>query len=214
LQSVAENSADAIVTTDVRGRITYVSPGGARMFGHAEEAVLGRRVASFYRGGRAEAWAVAKRLSQQGQLRNHETALRARDGAWVPVSASVSLLRDAQGRVVGTLGVIRDLSERDAAEAARREASEFRTVTLLAGGVAHEVNNPLAIIVGQLELLAIVRPPDGPDAKRIERALAAAKEIKDIVGRLAKLARIETTLPDKLLPPILDIRRSAGEGAP
>jgi PAS domain S-box-containing protein len=214
LQSVAENSADGIVTTDVRGRLTYVSPGAARMLGHPAEAVLGRRVASFYRGGRAEAWAVAKRLRQQGKLRNHETALQAGDGVWVPVSVSVSLLRDAQGRLVGTLGIIHDLSDREAAEAARREVSEFRTVTLLAGGVAHEVNNPLAVIVGQLELLLAVRPPDRPEAMRIERALAAAREIRDIVARLAKLARIETTRADKLLPPILDIRRSAGESAP
>ncbi len=211
LESITENSADAIVTTDVRGRISYVSPGAVRMFGHAAEDVIGRRVAAYYRGGMAEAWAMAKRLRQDGEVLNYETGLRARDGAWVPVSASVSQLRDAQGRVVGTLGVIRDLTEREAADAARREASELRTVSMLAGGVAHEVNNPLAVIMGQLELLAVGCSPDGPEARRIERALAAAREIKDSVVRLAKLTRIETTVADKLLPPILDLRRSAGE---
>jgi PAS domain S-box-containing protein len=211
LKSIAENSADGIVTTDVRGRITYVSPGAERMFGHPAGDAIGRRVSAYYRGGRAEAWAVATRLRQDGEVLSYETAIRARDGAWVPVSASVSLLRDAQGRVAGTLGVIRDLTDREAADAARREASEFRTVSLLAGGVAHEVNNPLAIIVGQLELLATGMSPDGPEGRRVERALAAAKEIKDAVIRLAKLSRIETTTADKLLPPILDIRRSAGE---
>jgi len=181
------------------------------MFGHPAGDAIGRRVSAYYRGGRAEAWAVATRLRQDGEVLSYETAIRARDGAWVPVSASVSLLRDAQGRVAGTLGVIRDLTDREAADAARREASEFRTVSLLAGGVAHEVNNPLAIIVGQLELLATGMSPDGPEGRRVERALAAAKEIKDAVIRLAKLSRIETTTADKLLPPILDIRRSAGE---
>jgi PAS domain S-box-containing protein len=213
LQSVAENSADGILTTDVRGRITYVSPGAVRIFGHDPAAVLGQRVAGFYKRGTAEAWSIARRLRQQGEVRNYETALRGRDGDWIPVSASVSLLRDTRGRVVGTLGVIRDLTEREAAEAARREATELRTVTTLAGGVAHEVNNPLAVIAGQLELLALASAPDGPEAKRIERALQSVREIKQIVGRLTRIVRIRTTKPDAFLPPILDISRSAAEAA-
>jgi PAS domain S-box-containing protein len=213
LQSVAENSADGIVTTDVRGRITYVSPGAVRMFGHRADEALGQRVASFYRRGSAEAWSLARRLQQHGEVRDYETALRGKHGGWIPVSASVSLLRDARGRVVGTLGVIRDLTEREAAEAARREATELRAVTTLAAGVAHEVNNPLAVIAGQLELLALACPPEGREAKRIERALQSVREIKQIAGRLSRITRIRTTTADRSLPPILDISRSAGEVA-
>jgi PAS domain S-box-containing protein len=213
LRSVAENSADGIVTTDVRGRITYVSPGAVRLFGHGAEEALGQRVAGYYRKGAREAWQIARQLRRHGEVRDYETALRRKDGTWIPVSASVSLLRDARGHIVGTLGVIRDLTERQAGEAARREASELRTVTTLAGGVAHEVNNPLAVIAGQLEFLALACAPEGPEAKRIERALQSVREIKQIVTRLSRIARIRTTTPDPFLPPILDISRSAGEAA-
>jgi PAS domain S-box-containing protein len=211
LKSVAENSADGIVTTDVRGRITYVSPGAVRLFGHSAEEALGQRVAGYYPKGAGEAWKIARQLRRHGEVRDYETALRRKDGSWIPVSASVSLLRDTRGRVVGTLGVVRDLTERQAGEAARREASELRTVTTLAGGVAHEVNNPLAVIAGQLEFLAMGCPPDGPEAKRIERALQSVREIKQIVTRLSRIARIRTTTPDPYLPPILDISSSAAD---
>jgi PAS domain S-box-containing protein len=211
LRSVAENSADGIVTTDVRGRITYVSPGAVRMFGHRADEVLGQRVAGYYRKGAAEAWRIARRLRQHGEVRDYQTALRGKHGGWVPVSASVSLLRDAHGRVVGTVGVIRDLTEHEAAEAAQRETTVLRAVTTLAAGVAHEVNNPLAVVAGQLELLALGYGLDGPEAKRIERALESVREIKQIVGRLTRIVRIRTTVPDPILPPILDIRRSAAD---
>jgi len=209
LQSIAQNSADAIVTTDGRGRVTYVSPGAEAMFGYRAAEVLGRPAADYYRSGRAEARAVTKRLGAEGQIRNYETALRAKDGRWVTVSASISLLRGAAGAVIGTLGVIKDMTEREAAEAARREVAELRAVTLVAGGVAHEIINPLTALIGQLEMLAWDLPTEGEAAKRIKQALAAAERIEHIVARMTKISRIETTPTDNILPPVLDIQKSS-----
>jgi PAS domain S-box-containing protein len=209
LQSIAENSADGIVTTDIHGRLTYVSPGAVRMFGYAPSEVLGRPVARYYQSGRREAGAMGRRLRDQGQVRNHETAVRAKDGRAVPVSVSLSLLRDAAGAVTGTLGVMRDMSEHHAAEAARREVAQLRAVNLLSGGVAHEVNNPLGVVVGQLELLEMGLAPETREAHRVRQALEAAREIKAIVTRMAHITRIETASWGTDLPPILDIRRSS-----
>jgi PAS domain S-box-containing protein len=210
LQSIAENSADAIVTTDLRGRITYFSPGAEAMFGYRIHEVLGQPVALFYRAGRPEARAVTRRLATEGQLQNYETWLRTKDRRWVSVSASISLLRDPAGVRVGTVGVIKDMTAREAAEAARREATELRAIALLAGGVAHEVNNALAVIVGQLDLLADDLPPTGKAAKRVQRALAAAEEIRAITARMKNITRVQTVPVDRSLPPILDLRRSSG----
>ena len=210
LQSIAENSADAIVTADVSGRLTYVSPGAEEMFGYPAGEILGEPTAAFYRSGPGEARAAAKRVRAEGRLRNYDTAVRARDGRWVPVSASISLLRGARGAVVGTLAVIKDMTEREAGEAARQEVAELRAITLLAGGVANEINNPLGVILGQLELLKATLPNDGKAARRLEQALAAGNEIRDIVARMTRLTRVASTPPDNRLPPILDIRKSSG----
>jgi PAS domain S-box-containing protein len=133
LQSIAHNSADAIVTTDLQGRITYVSPGAEPMFGYTADEVIGQRVATFYRGGRAETRAVTRRLGREGEIRNYETAVRAKDGRWIPVSTSISLLKNAEGGLIGTLGVTKDMTARESAELARREAAELRAITLLPG---------------------------------------------------------------------------------
>jgi PAS domain S-box-containing protein len=116
LQSITDASADAIVTTDVHGRITYLSPGGLAIFGYRPEEILGQRVRDYYRSGPGEAEAVMRRLTAEGRIGNYETAFRAGDGRWVEVNASLSLLRDASGAIVGTVGVVRDMTESRRAE--------------------------------------------------------------------------------------------------
>jgi PAS domain S-box-containing protein len=54
LQSIAENSVDAIVTADVHGRVTYCSPGAEELLGYRAEELLGTRAAEYYRGGLEE----------------------------------------------------------------------------------------------------------------------------------------------------------------
>jgi PAS domain S-box-containing protein len=124
LQSIAENSADAIVTTDIHGGLTYVSPGTEEILGYPPAEVLGRRISDFYRGGVDEAREVMQRLMAEGRVRSYETVLRAKDGRWVEINCSISLLRDASGALVGTVGIFRDITERARAERALQESEE------------------------------------------------------------------------------------------
>jgi PAS domain S-box-containing protein len=129
LQSIAENSADAIVTADVHGRVTYWSPGGEELFGYRAEEVLGQRAATYYRGGVEEARAFMQRLQAEGRIRSYETAFRAKDGRWMEVSSSLSLLRDVHGTIIGTLAIYKDMTVHKRAEEALRESeAKYRTL--------------------------------------------------------------------------------------
>jgi len=129
LQSIAANSADAIVTADVHGRVTYFSPGAEELLGYRAEELLGTRAVDYYRGGLEEARAFMQRLRVEGRIRNYETALRTKDGGWVEVSSSISLLREVRGVVIGTLAIYKDMTEHKRAEAALRESEEkYRTL--------------------------------------------------------------------------------------
>jgi len=71
-REIAEQSADAIVTADLSGRITYWSPGAEKQTGYKAEEVVGTRLANFYlRGGYEEARAIMDRLEREGPITNY-----------------------------------------------------------------------------------------------------------------------------------------------
>ncbi|GIX49353.1 MAG: hypothetical protein KatS3mg131_3564 [Candidatus Tectimicrobiota bacterium] len=163
LRSIAENSADAIVTTDMRGRITYYSPGAEALIGHRADEILGRRGADFYRGGVDEARAIMQRLQAEERLRNYETALRARDGRWVEVSSSISLLRDITGAVVGTLAIFKDVTAHKQAQEELRLAKEQ----------AEEGQQ----LIAQLYRTAIAMQASQEPAERLQAFIRGAHEV-------------------------------------
>ncbi|MEM7246923.1 MAG: diguanylate cyclase [Acidobacteriota bacterium] len=110
LQVILESSADAIVTTDRTGRITYFSPGAADLFGHGPEVVIGHPVAEFYVGGEAAARKVQLHLQDSDRVRNLEMWFKSSKGRDIPASLTASLLRDADGEVLGTLGILKDIT--------------------------------------------------------------------------------------------------------
>src|SRR5258705_10176673 len=153
LQSITENSPDAIITTDGRGRVTYFSRGAEAMFGYSAAEMIGTSVADLYPGGREEARSVKRRLAEEGLLRNYESGFLAKDGRRGEISASISVLRDASGAAVGPLGLLTDIRERRQLEEQLRQSQKRDAIGRLAGVIAHEFDNLLAVIAGRTQLV-------------------------------------------------------------
>ncbi len=107
--------------------------------------------------------------------------------------------------------IYRDAAERLAGEEARREAASLRSVNLLAQAAAHEINNPLAIIMGYIQMLEDRLPPGTDESNWTRTCRNAAVRIRDAVGRLSRIVRVESTQPTGTLPPILDTERSTAK---
>jgi PAS domain S-box-containing protein len=103
----------------------------------------------------------------------------------------------------------RQARERMAAEAAARETSELRAATLVARAAAHEINNPLAVILGYLQLLEGRLPPDSREAKWGVQMLEAGARIRDAVGRLNSIIKVEAVPIAGDAPAMLDSVKSS-----
>jgi diguanylate cyclase (GGDEF)-like protein/PAS domain S-box-containing protein len=110
LETLLACLADALITTDTHGLITYFSPGAEDMFGFKSADVLGTRVADYYMGGDREARRVQRHVEEEGKLRNYEAWFKTAAGEPIPTSLSASLWRDREGTVLGTLGVLKDIT--------------------------------------------------------------------------------------------------------
>ena len=143
---------------------------------------------------------------EQGVLRTFGQPYRRRSGEIIAVDCARRIVQHGGRRY--EIVIYRESSEREAREASERDAAQLKAVTLLAAAAAHEINNPLAVVMGSLGLLARRLTPDTQEARWVDQALAGARRIRDIVLRMSHIVRVESTPPQGNLSPILDFEKS------
>ena len=139
-----------------------------------------------------------------GVTRDFHVELRTQDGGTVWVRMNARALRDGANEYWE--GTIEDITNHLRVEEAERRAETLRAVAKLANAAAHEINNPLSVIVGRLELLRRDLPPE--QQGRVAQVVEASRQIAKIIAHMGKLTRLET-LDDLPASPMLDLQRSA-----
>ena len=145
LQHILDNSPVMIVTTDLEGEIVSFNRGAEEALGYGAEEVIGRSASVLYREP-GERESLLRRIKQEGAVRDYQTDLQRKDGTALPTSITLSELRDASGKMIGTVGIAKDISRRKALMDQIILSERLAAVGRLAAGVAHEINNPLAVI--------------------------------------------------------------------
>jgi signal transduction histidine kinase len=151
------------------------------------------------------------RLKRGEHVEPYETVRRRKDGTLVEVSITVSPIRSS-GRIIGASAIGRDITEEKRAEAAFREATALRSVASLALAAAHEINNPLTVVWGEVQLLA--REAGARWEGRIASMLEGLERIRDVVARLNQINRLERSEQQQYLPEMLDLTKSSDRPEP
>jgi PAS domain S-box-containing protein len=130
-RTMAETVPDVVVMTDLEGRITYASRRAAALYGsESAQELLGRSAFEFIAPEDHErAMANLRKTLEEGAVRDVEYALLTQDGTRIPAELSAATIRDASGKAVALVAIIRDVTERVRAEEALREREElYRTL--------------------------------------------------------------------------------------
>jgi len=214
LTAILDATPDFVGSADPSGRLTFLNRAARHMLGLAPDADIdGYTFADCH-----PAWAT-RTLLEVGvpEATRHgvwagQLAIACADGREVPVSQVIVCHRDANGRVTRLSTIARDLSEIHAAQAHQRalearlqDAQKMESIGTLAGGVAHDFNNVLAVILGNLAIaredLGGEHPVQPPLALVQQAALRARTLVQQILAFSRRLPQERTVQP---LAPLLD----------
>lgn len=113
LANITESSADAIMSTDEEGRITSWNRGAEEIFGYTREEIMGRHFHEIVPEElMEEADMLRAEASRTGYVRSYQTYRLHKSGKKVPVSLTITVLKDRHGRVIGNAGIFKDLTDK------------------------------------------------------------------------------------------------------
>jgi PAS domain S-box-containing protein len=212
LQKLIDRSTDIVVATDRKGIVVYYNDGAAKDLGYSLDEILGSFVGRLY-----PSIEEAKRVMRcmrsaeyggSGKAENIQTTFLTKDGRQIPVAISGAIIYDENGEEDGTIGFAKDLRE-------ILHKDQLATLGEVAIGLSHEINNPLAVILNQAELLELDVSRLAGDAdcsvetERIDAVRREVARISEILGRVSEMVESETYETVDYVGPakMIDLRR-------
>jgi PAS domain S-box-containing protein len=204
-KNILDTVPDSLILTNLDGVILTVNRGGLVFFGYYESELVGKSINLLF----SKGW-VGKvfltNVSQEGVIRNFETKCKIRSGEEKPVLFSVSLVTDDNGKGLGFVFTIRDITELKQMQMRLVKAERLASIGELAGMVGHDIRNPLqGIRLALYRLKTKYEPQLGSDGKEIckiidECVASSDKIVNDLLdySREIKL-ELEKNNPEALL---------------
>ncbi|HEX2689628.1 MAG TPA: PAS domain S-box protein [Kofleriaceae bacterium] len=223
LERLIDSTVDAIIASDMRGRIILFNQGAERLLGYRARNVIGKiRVWELYEhDGARQVMRMLRSASYGGvgRLEQIRRDVRTASGEVVPVSMSASTLYEGE-REVATVGILTDLRDRIRMEQRLADAQQRLQLTEkqalvaeLAGAAAHELNQPLTSIMGYAELIERQSSANAAHLRAIAIIQSEAERMAGIVKKIGKITKYETT--DYIgTARMLDLERAAPESHP
>jgi len=138
---------------------------------------------------RASEWEKLEQLSPTHRSVHYEKEYLHKDGSIIPIDLTVSTNFDSAGNIINFVGFIVDISERKEFETQLRQKHKMEAVGYMAGGMAHNFNNNLSIILGNVELSQLKQAPNSEVIPLLENAKIAVRRSRDLVQKIITYSR-------------------------
>jgi len=190
LRRVLDGSPDVIIACDEESRITEFNRGAGRLFDIKPERAIGRTVDSVL----GAAAHIFEGVAADPEAEPHDVVVGREDGSSAEVSLAGAALCGAGGQPAGRVWIGRDVTKLRRVEKSLAQAERLSSLGEVVAGVAHELNNPLAGVMGYAELLR-AGECDPHQMRDLERIVESSQRCQKIVLKLLSFARKHT--PEK-----------------
>ncbi len=193
LELVIQSAPLAMALVNAQGLFTHVNPQFFQEYGYIAEEMLNRHYSILYADER-EMLQVMADLQAQGEVLSREVFFRHRAGHEVPTRISIRKLWGEDGILLGSVALGRNISEEVSLRRQLERAQKLEAVTALSGGLAHNFNNLLMVIMGLNTLMLASIEPGHPfyeDLKEIESQLGAGRELTQKLLAFARDTKFE-----------------------
>jgi len=190
LKSYLENAPDGIYHNDLQGKFLYGNHKSEEIIGYSREEMIGRNFQELNILPEQSLKKAMKMLqaSREGKSTGpDEIELISKDGRRIPIEINTSVVQYKDKTIV--LGFVRDITERKKLEEHLHRAEKMEALGTLAGGVAHDLNNVLGVLVGYSELILRKTPESSSLKKYAENIIQSSLKGSAIIQDLLTLAR-------------------------
>ncbi len=186
---------EGVITTDVDGIVQFMNAAASHLIGCSVEDAIGRPVVELCTledertGQRIEV--PVRRVAEGDHVADlpTQTRLSNGNGGWRMVRGCCAPIHSADSAVIGTVLVLRDVTEHERLEQELVRATRLESVGILAGGIAHDFNNILTAIMGNISIAQLDVDPASPAGKSLQNAESASLRARDLTQQLLTFAK-------------------------
>lgn len=194
-RQIFDNILDVYFETSLDGELLEISPSVEQISGYTQAELKGQSITRIYEMPKKRP-DLLNRLFTEGQVNGYELGLRDKDGCIRFCSVNARLIRDAAGKPERVIGIFRDISAQRAIAEKKKELEErlnrsqkMEALGMLAGGVAHDLNNVLSGVVTYPELLMMDLEEETPVFQGLKVIHKSGLRAAEIVQDLLTLSR-------------------------
>ncbi len=202
-QVTLRSIADGVITTDAQGNVEFLNRHAEEMTGWSQAEAAGRPIREVFRvlDGRTEREFPDPLSERQSDPRaGEQNVLVARDGARRLVEDSVAPIPGGANGEAGAILVFRDVSEKVRKEEELVRWQKLESLGTLAGGIAHEFNNHLAAILGNVSLAKQLLDPGSKAVARLEAAERSSGCASEVAARLLTFSKGGKPVRERISP--------------
>ena len=195
LDAVLKSIGDAVITADTRGRVTFMNRMAESLTGWENGQALGQDITRVFNIINETTRVViespvTKALNMEGAIKlgNH-TILISRNGLEIPVDDSAAPVKDDKGNITGVVLVFKDITERRKIEEEKIKARKMESIGILAGGLAHDFNNILTGILGNINLARVYIDENSQGYDNLLKAERASMRATNLTRQLLTFAK-------------------------